>query len=52
MKALIRNKGETVTENMGIIGINWNTGLPLTDQNWNGGPYTLIDEYQPEEDSE
>lgn len=28
MKALIRNPGETVTEDMGIAGIDWNTGMP------------------------
>lgn len=45
MKALIRNEGETVTENMEIPGINWNTGYPLTDPKWFGGPYTLVENY-------
>lgn len=51
MKALIRNKGETITEDMGIIGIDWMTGAPLTGPDWADGPYTLIDDYQPEEES-
>ena len=48
MKALIRNKGETVTEDMNIPCINWNTGYPLTGAKWFGGPYTLIENYVPE----
>lgn len=47
MKALIRNEGETVTENMNIPGIEWNTGYPLTDPNWAGGAYTLVIDYVP-----
>ena len=47
MRALIRNDGETVTENMGITGIDWNTGWPLTDPKWAGGPYTLVQNYVP-----
>ena len=47
MKALIRNSGETVTENMGISGIDWNTGAPLTNAKWFGGPYTLVQNYVP-----
>lgn len=45
MKALIRNPGETVTEDMGIPGIDWNTGMPLTNPVWAGGPYQLVDNY-------
>lgn len=45
MKALIRNPGETVTEEMGIPGIDWDTGMPLTNPAWAGGPYQLIDNY-------
>jgi len=45
MKALIRNPGETVTENMNIPCINWNTGAPLTNPGWSGGPYTLVNDY-------
>lgn len=48
MKALIRNNGETVTEDMHIAGIDWNTGAPLTNEAWYGGPYTLIENYVPE----
>lgn len=47
MKALIRNKGETVTENMMIPGIDWNTGYPLTNPAWFGGPYQLVPNYVP-----
>ena len=42
MRALIRNKGETVTENDGIVGIDWDTGAPLTNPAWAGGPYRLV----------
>ena len=45
MKALIRNEGETVTEDMGITGIDWNTGYPLTSAKWFGGPYKLVQNY-------
>ena len=45
MKALIRNLGETVTEADGIPGIDWNTGMPLTNPAWAGGPYQLVDNY-------
>ena len=47
MKALIRNEGETVTEDMGIPCIDWNTGYPLTNPKWFGGPYTLVQNYVP-----
>ena len=47
MKALIRDEGETVTEDMGIAGIDWNTGYPLTNAKWFGGPYTLVQNYVP-----
>lgn len=49
MKALIRNEGETITEDMGIYGINWETGAPLTNPHWCGGPYKLIENYVPPE---
>lgn len=49
MKALIRNPGETVTEDMNIAGIDWTAGAPLTNKDWCGGPYTLIDDYVPPE---
>ena len=48
MKALIRNVGETVTDDMGIDGIDWSTGAPLTNADWCGGPYKLVNDYQPE----
>ena len=51
MKALIREEGETVTEDMGIPGINWATGYPLTAPGWAGGPYTLVNDYAPEDPS-
>lgn len=47
MKALIREKGETVLESYNIVGIDWNTGAPLTNPAWCGGPYTLIQNYIP-----
>ena len=47
MKALIRNPGETVTESSGIAGIDWNTGAPLTNDSWSGGPYVLVGNYDP-----
>ncbi len=49
MKALIRNKGETVTEVMGIPGIDWDNGMPLTNPAWAGGPYILVSDYVPED---
>ena len=45
MKALIRNEGETITEDMDIPCINWKTGAPLTNPGWFGGPYRLVDNY-------
>lgn len=45
MKALIRNLGETVTEDMHIPGIDWDTGMPLTNPVWAGGAYQLVDNY-------
>ena len=45
MKALVREKGETVTENDNVPFINWNTGAPLTNPGWFGGPYTLVNDY-------
>ena len=47
MKALIRNKGETITEDMGIPCIDWNTGYPLTNAKWFGGPYRMVQNYVP-----
>ena len=52
MKALIRNPGETVTEDKGIEGIDWATGAPLTNSQMAGGPYTLVEDYVPPADEE
>lgn len=49
MKALIRNESETITEDMGIPCIDWNTGAPLTNAGWFGGPYILVNDYVPED---
>ena len=48
MKALLRKKGETVTETDGLVFINWDTGAPLTNREWSGGPYILVNDYVPE----
>lgn len=45
MKALIRRDGETVRETDGIDGIDWTTGEPLTNKDWCGGPYELVENY-------
>ena len=52
MKALIRNEGETVTEDMDIPCIDWSTGYPLTNAKWFGGPYTLVQNYVPPKNDE
>lgn len=52
MRALIRSKGETVTENDGIVGIDWDTGAPLTNVSWAGGPYRLVQDYAKIADTE
>ena len=52
MRALIRNEGETITEDMNIPCIDWNTGYPLTNPKWFGGPYTLVQNYVPPKDDE
>lgn len=49
MKALIRNKNETITEADGISGIDWETGAPLTSTSWYGGSYRLVKDYEPPE---
>lgn len=52
MKALIRDEGETVTEDMHIPCIDWKTGYPLTDPKWFGGPYNLVQNYvSPQDDA-
>ena len=50
MKALVRNDYETITEDMGIPGIDWTDGMPLTCPYWAGGPYTLVTDYDPVHD--
>ena len=52
MKALVRNEGETITEDMNIPCINWMNGYPLTGEKWFGGPYTLVQNYVPPKDDE
>lgn len=52
MKALIRNKGETITEEMNVPCIDWKTGAPLTNQEWYGGPYELVQNYVAPVDDE
>lgn len=52
MKALIRNPGETVLENHNIPCIDWNTGAPLTNSGWSGGPYILVNDYVPTADED
>ena len=49
MKALIRKSNEIITESDGIVGIDWNTGAPLTNRDWSGGPYTLAHDYVPKD---
>lgn len=46
MKALMRNN-EIIVENYNLKGIDWETGAPLTNDWWDGGPYTLIEDYIP-----
>ena len=45
MKALVRNRGETIKETMNVSGIDWDTGAPLTNPGWFGGPYRLVHDY-------
>lgn len=44
MKALIRHPGETVLSTTSIDGIDWETGAPLTNPCWAGGPYALCND--------
>jgi len=52
MKALIRNPGETILENNSPAFINWNTGAPLTNTEWSGGAYVLVNNYAPTADED
>ena len=49
MKALIRRNSDPILETMNIPSINWKTGAPLTNPDWYGGPYTLLNDYVPED---
>ena len=51
MKALVRKKNEFILENYGVPGINWNTGYPLTDPKWAGGPSRLVENYVPPQEN-
>ena len=37
---------------MDVPCIDWKTGVPLTDTEWFGGPYKLIENYVPPADEE
>ena len=52
MKALIRNPGEVILENNSPAFIDWNTGAPLTNPEWSGGPYVLVNDYVPTADED
>lgn len=52
MKALLRNSEETITERNAPLFINWNTGAPLTDREWPGGAYVLVNDYVPTVDED
>ncbi len=52
MKALLRNSEETITERNAPLFIDWNTGAPLTDREWPGGPYILVNDYVPTADED
>ena len=46
MKALMRNPGETITED-DMPDLDWDTGMPLTSEMWSGGAYRMINDYVP-----
>ena len=49
MKALIRDN-DVVMECDGVDGIDWNTGQPMTNPEYCGGPYRLVQNYvRPQE---
>ncbi len=52
VKALVRNKGETLTEDMDLGFVDWNNGMPFTDPEWPNGCYTLVEDYKPPEISD
>ena len=51
MKALIRGE-EVLTEDMGVRSIDWDSGKPLINPDWAGGPYTLLQNYNPPAENE
>ena len=51
MKALIR-PNEILLETQWPEYIERNTGMPLTNSVWAGGPYTLVDDYIPPAEDE
>lgn len=51
MKALIRDN-DVVMECDGVDGIDWITGQPMTNPEYYGGPYRLVQNYvQPQGDA-
>ena len=38
-----------MTEADAIPGIDWDTGMPLTNPVWAGGPYVLVNDYVPDD---
>lgn len=52
MKALVRNEGEMILETFEVPCVDWSNGKPLTDSDWPGGPYQLVEVYEPPEISE
>ncbi len=44
MKALIRDN-DVVMECDGVDGIDWTTGQPMTNPEYCGGPYRLVQNY-------
>ena len=47
MKALIRQENEVILETTALRFIDWSTGAPLTNKAWAGGPYILVENYDP-----
>ena len=47
MKALIRQENEVILETTALRFIDWNTGAPLTNEAWSGGPYVLVENFDP-----
>ena len=47
MKALIRQENEVILETTALRFIDWSTGAPLTNEAWAGGPYVLVENFDP-----